>query len=140
MNLSKNVKITKVKATQAANTTTINSDAVDMQGWDGVTFLASIGTAAVDNGVKAQQDTASGMGSAADLANTKILSDGVQTDFVLDIYKPQERYVRCAVLRATSTTIEAVWAIQYRGIKKPVSNATAAQATELHASPAEGTA
>lgn len=140
MNLSKNVKVTKVKAYQAANTTTITSDEVDMANWDGVVFLASIGTAAANNGVKAQQDTVTGMGSAADLEGTSILSDATQTDFVLDIYRPREQFVRCAVVRGTSTTIESVWAIQYRGRKSPVDNDGTYQATETHASPAEGTA
>ncbi len=140
MNLGKAVKITKVKLTVATGTTTINSDIVDMQGYDGVLFLASIGTAAADNGVKAQQGAASNMSDAADLAGTKILSDATQKEFVLDIYRPLERYMRLAVIRPTTTTIEAVWAIQYQGNKKPVSNVTTAQATEVHVSPAEGTA
>lgn len=140
MNLSQNVLITKVHAAEGAAASTHYSDVVDMANWDGVVFLVSIGTAAANNGVKAQQDTDSAMGTVADLEGTQILSDGTQTEFVLDIYKPRDRYVRCAVLRGTSTTIEAIWAIQYKGSKMPTDNNTATQAAEVHASPAEGTA
>jgi hypothetical protein len=140
MNLSSQVKVTKVHATEGAAAATHYSDIVDMANWDGVVFLASIGTAAADNGVNAQQDTDAAGGTMADLEGTKILSDATQTDFVLDLYRPKERYVRLAVLRCTSTTIEAVWAIQYRGRSMPVDNDTTAQAAEVHASPAEGTA
>lgn len=138
--LSENIKITKIKAYQAANTTTITSDEVDMEGFEGVIFVASVGTAAANNGIKARQDTATGMGSAADLENTSNLSDATQTDLVLDIFRPQERFLDCQVLRGTSTTIEAVWAIQYGAKKGPIDNETDAQAYELHVSPDEGTA
>lgn len=140
MNLSEVVKITKVHAAEGAAAATHYSDIVDMADWDGVIFLASIGTAATNNGVKAQQDTDSAGATMADLEGTSILSDGTQTDFVLDIYRPSERYVRLAVLRGVSSTIESMWAIQYRGRKMPVDNETTAQAAEMHASPAEGTA
>lgn len=140
MNLSKNVKVTKVSATVAAGTTAVNGSTLDMQGFDGVLFLASIGTAANDNGIKAQQGQASNLSDAADLANTQVLSDGTKTDLVLEIYKPQERYVRVVAVRGTSTTVEAAWAIQYCGAKLPINNVTAAQVAELWASPAEGTA
>lgn len=140
MNLGKNVKITKVLATTATGTTTINTSIVDMQGYDGVVFLASLGSAANNNGIKAQQGQASNMADAADLASSQQLSDGTQTDLVLELYQPQERYVRASIVRGTTTTIEAAWAIQYCGAKMPISNVTAAQAAKLLASPDEGTA
>lgn len=140
MNLVKDVKITKVLGNTTTGTSTVNTSTVDMQGYEGVVFLASISTAAANNGIKAQQGQQSGMGDAADLAGSQLLSDGTKTDLLLDIYRPQERYVRAAVIRGTTTVIDAVWAIQYMAGKKPVNNVTAAQALELWASPAEGTA
>lgn len=140
MNLVKDVKITKVLGYTATGTSTVNTNAVDMQGYEGVIFLASIASAANNNGVKAQQGQQSNMGDAADLAGTQLLSDGTKTDLLLEIYRPQERYVRASVIRGTTTVIESVWAIQYMAGKKPVNNVTAAQAVELWASPAEGTA
>ena len=140
MNLSKNVKITKVSATASAGTSDVNGATLDMQGYDGVMFVASLGTAAADNGIKAQQGEQSNMSDAADLAGTQVLSDGTQADLVLDIYRPLERYVRAVAVRGTSSTLEAMWAFQYAGSHKPDVNVTAAQAVELHISPSEGTA
>jgi len=140
MNLSKNVKITQVLVATATGTTTINTSVVDMQGYDGVVFLVSTGSAAADIGVKLQQGQVSDGSDAADLAGSKQLSDATQKAFVLDLYQPQERYVRAAIQRTTTTTIEAAWAIQYCGAKMPINNVTAAQAAKLLASPDEGTA
>ena len=140
MNLSKHVKVTKVSATVTAGTSAVNGTVVDMQGFEGVVFIASLGTAAADNGIKAQQGQQSNLSDAADLAGTQVLSDATQTDLVLDVYKPQERYIRPVVVRGTSTTVEAVWAIQYEARTKATTNVTAAQAAELHVSPDEGTA
>jgi len=140
MNLSNDVRITKVSGAVAAGTTAVNSAVVDMQGYDGVIFLASLGTAAANNGVKAQQGQVSNMSDAADLAGTLVSSNGTQTDLVLEIFRPRERYVRAAVVRGTTTTVDAIWAIQFMAAKMPVNNVTAAQAAEIWASPAEGTA
>lgn len=140
MNLSTDVKITKVLASQIAGTTAVNTGIVDMQGYEGVVFLAAIATAAANNGLKAQQGQIANMSDAADLAGSQVNSNGTQTDIVLDIYRPRERYVRGVVVRGTSTVIDAVWAIQYIAGKKPINNITAAQAAEIWASPAEGTA
>lgn len=140
MNLSTDVKVTKVHAYESTAAATHYSDILDMSGYEGVVFIASMGSAAADIGVNAQQDTDPAGGTMADLAGTKILSDATQKNFVLDLYRPTERYVRLAVLRGTTSTIEAIWAIQYGPRLKPVDNTTAAQATEVHASPAEGTA
>lgn len=138
--LSYETKYTLVSGVVSSGTTTINGSAVDMQGWLGVVFLVSYGTSAADNGIKAQQGKASGMGDAADLEGSKKLLDGTQKQVVLDIYKPDERYVRPSILRGTGTTIEAVWAIQYRPNSTPVDNATVNQATKVVTSPSEGTA
>lgn len=140
MNLSKHVKVIKISATVASGTTDVNGAVVDTQGFDGVVFLASLGTAANNNGVKAQQGQQSNLGDAADLAGSKVLSDGTQTDLLLEVHKPMERYVRPVVVRGTASTVEAIWAILYSPTKLPVDNATAAQAVELHISPDEGTA
>lgn len=140
MNLSKDLKVTKVLVATATGTSTINTSVVDTQGFEGVLFLVSLGTAAANNGIKGQQGQIANMSDAADLAGTQVLSNGTQTDILLDIYRPQERYLRAAVIRGTTTTIDCVWAIQYMPGKKPVNNVTAAQVVELWASPAEGTA
>lgn len=140
------VKITKVANATAAGTTAINSSAVDMSGYDGCMFLTTVG-AIVSGGVqsiKAQQDTASGMGAAADLAGTGITvaDDDDNQMFWLDVKRPRERYLRCVVSRATqNSTWGEIYAIQYRGRSFPVSNNVTDTITgEKHEAPAEGTA
>lgn len=140
-NLLPNSKIIKVSATVSTGTSAVVLTAVDTLGYEGVMFLASIGSANAGNGIKVQQGQASGMGDASDLAGSAVMSDGTQTDLVADVYQPLERYVRCVVIRAgTTTTVEAVWAILYGPRTVPVTNVTAAQAAEFSLSPDEGTA
>jgi len=139
-NLSNNVKITKVIATTGAGTTTLTGT-VDMSGYDGVVFIGSMGTADATNGAKAGGGAASNGSDASDYKGSKVLSDGTGKSFVLDIYRPTDRYVTVSQIRAASTTSDGVWAIQYKGNFGPVSNTVAStQASNLVADPVLGTA
>lgn len=144
--LSDQVKITKVAAATAAGTSTINSSPVDMAGYDGVLFLVTAGaiTAGGVQSMKAQQDTAVGMGAAADLAGTGITvaDDDDNQSFWLDIKRPLERFVRCVISRATQNSAWGeIYAIQYRGRQFPVvNNVTDTITGEKWHAPAEGTA
>lgn len=144
--LSDSVKVTKLADATAAGTTAINSAVVDMTGYDGCLFLTSVG-AVVTGGVqsiKVQQDTASGMGAAADLAGTGITvaDDDDNQSFWLDVKRPSKRYLRVVISRATqNSTWGEIYAIQYRGRVLPcVNNVTDAITGEKHESPSEGTA
>jgi hypothetical protein len=140
MQLSNGIKITKVADHSAANTTDVESSGVDMAGFEGVIFMTSFGTAAADNIINAQQSTDNS--TFADLLGTAVaLAGASDEDQWIDIYRPREQYVRCHVERATSTTVESIWAIQYGARKLPVDNTTSGTiAGEAHVSPAEGTA
>lgn len=140
MNLSSRIKITKVKDHSTAATDAIESSYVDMAGYEGVLFMTSVGTANAGNYINAKQcDTSDG--TYADLEGTKVTSGTSDEDLWVDVYRPQERYVKCYVTRGASTTCESIWAIQYGARKAPVDNTTSGTiAGELHASPAEGTA
>ncbi len=147
MNLLKDVKLTRVMNGVAAGTTVQNGSTLDMSGWDGVLFIAMLGTltATQVTSLKAQQGNQSNLSDAADLAGTLVgpLADGDSNKcLVLDVYRPTDRYVRCVVNRATANAvIDGVLAVQYRGKKAPVSQDTATIAfNEQHVSPAEGTA
>ena len=140
MNLSKNVKITPVLAYAAAGTGTNNGTEIDMQDFEGVMFVGgAIGTANAGNYYKVQQDTATGMASAADLEGTKVTPGDNGDDICLDIYRPQERFVRIVRVRGASSTAGAVLAIQYGPKKAPTSHASTVD-SETHVSPDEGTA
>jgi len=146
LNLLKNIKVTRVLNAVAAGTTDQNSSILDMQGFDGVLFIAAFGTltATQVTSLKAQQGAASDLSDAADLAGTATgpLADADGNKLLcLDVYRPQERYVRCVVDRGTANAvIDGVIAIQYAGSKLPISQGTTVAFAEAHVSPAEGTA
>lgn len=123
MNLSKNVKITMIKAAATAATTEVVSDVVDMQGYDGVIFFGTIATANAGNYLKVQQAAVSAMTDPVDLAAKKIIAAANGSVVWLDIHKPQERYLTANVIRAgASTATGDLYAIQYGGEKMPETN------------------
>lgn len=139
MNLSKNVKLTKVKALEGSAGTAINSDEVDMAGFDGVMFFGRIATVNASNFANAAQSSVSS-GTFLDLLGTKVTPGDDADSFCIDVYKPTDRYVRCEVDRGgTNTIVGDIYAIQYGAHKKPTSHGSTIDA-ETHISPAEGTA
>lgn len=139
--LMENVKIIKTFDEVTAGTSASSGATIDTAGAEGVLFVTVLGTAAADNGVKIQQDSASGMGTAADLAGTLTLSDATETTIVTQVHKPRERYVRAVAVRGTSTTVPAGIAIVYGLRTQPYDNdAQTDVAAESNVSPAEGTA
>jgi hypothetical protein len=145
MNLSKNVKI--VKALDYASGTADRSGAtLDMQGYQGVMMVVQFAAVAAGAvvAIKAQQGAAADLADAADLAGSKIAvaDDDDNQVFVLDIYRPAERYVRVVIDNdASNASAQSAVYYQYGGTELPVSNnVTDAVTAELHVSPAEGTA
>lgn len=146
MNLSKNVKISQAITVTAgaAGTDDINGATLDMQGFEGVLVVVTMGaiTSGAATSIKMQQDSASGMGTAADLLGTAqtIADDDDEQTFYIDLYKPTERYVRLVVDRGTQNAVVAsATYYQYGNHLGPVTHGTNVSG-ELHASPAEGTA
>lgn len=137
--LSENVKLTRISPAVSSGTTAVTPTAVDMSGYRGVMFLASLGTPAADNIMKAQQSQDNS--SFADLEGTAIAVGASDDSQWLDIYDPEEQYVRPYITRGTGSTVESVWALQYDPRETPVSNVTAGTINgEAHIRPAEGTA
>jgi hypothetical protein len=139
MNFSKDNKVVLAKAASAAATSAVNSDVIDMQGFEGVAFVGAIGTANAGNYAKVQQGAAANMSDAADLEGSKLVTGDDGDSFLSEIFRPKERYVRCVVTRGASTTIGEIYAILYGSKKKPVTHGSTIDA-ELHVSPDEGTA
>lgn len=130
----------------AVGTTTITGGAIDMQGYDGVFFVGIVG-AFTDGSfdVKAQDDTVVGMGSAADIAGSKVSAVASNKLVVVDIYRPVKRFIRAVVVRggATGSVIGSVLAVRYIGDKLPIPAAAQdASIAVLKAlvSPVDGTA
>lgn len=128
----------------AAAQTDISGTTLDMAGFDSVACIIRLGaiTSGAVTTVKWQQDTASGMGTAADLAGTSmtIADDADGTIVVTEVIKPMERYVRVYVDRATQdAVIASAEYIQFNARTIPVTQPSGT-ATEVTVGPAEGTA
>jgi len=145
MNLSKEVKISKA-LDYASGTADRNGEILDMQNCTGVLMVvkpASIATGATYS-IKAQQGAAADLSDAADLEGTKIDIGDTQDNeiFVIDLYKPEERYVRVVADKDGANAVaESAMYIQYEGRVRPEDNVIAGEiTTKLHISPDEGTA
>ncbi len=138
MNLSKETKLTKVKALSSSAGTAIDSDSVDMAGFDGVMFFGRVATVNATNTAHAAQSTDDS--AFADLLGTSVSPGDDADSFMIDVYKPLERYVRCEVVRSGADTIVGdIYAIQYGAAKQPTTQGATIDA-ETHITPAEGTA
>jgi hypothetical protein len=123
-----------------------NGAVFDTSGFEGVLMVvkfAAVAAAGVFT-IKAQQDSAVGMGAAADLAGTlqTVANDDDEQIFIIDVFQPRERYVRVVVGKdATNVSAEMALYIGYGARSLPVTQTLADEVTyELHISPAEGTA
>lgn len=146
--LLKNCNFVQCLNAVAAGTSNQTGNHVDMQGYDGVTFILSVGTltATQQTRLKAQGGNLANDSDQADLSmllSTAAISSSpsgttVQTPLfadansntlaVLDIYRPNiygnnpqpMRYVRPVVLRGTANAvINVVIAILWQGSKRP---------------------
>lgn len=145
MNLSKNVAIDQVLGYYAAGTTKRTSDIIDMQGWEGVVFVAGLGTI-IEAGtidVFVEQNTANATSGMARLATTTahtVTSANAalaKSAIVVEVHKPQERYLQCNITPATqNAVILGIVAIRYNGKLAPQSNSGLLKQTLL-VSPAE---
>ncbi len=139
VNFSDEVKVSLVAAGEASAGTAINSSAVDMAGFEGVVFLGSIATANAANFANLAQGDTSG-GAFVDLAGTKVVPGDDGDSFMLDIFRPRDRFVRLEIDRGGANTATGdVYAFQYGPTKAPVSHGSTIDA-EFHPSPAEGVA
>jgi hypothetical protein len=125
MNLSRWATALRVVNATAAGATNINGTHVDMSqfDFDGILFVMGVGalTAGQQTGLKAQNGALANDSDQADIpsASTPLLADTDGNKIVLlDVFRPQLRYVRPVVLRATANAvIDFVIAIGYGGAK-----------------------
>ena len=125
-----------------ADNETLYGAGVDMEGREGVMFACLIrrGEEATFT-LKAQQDSASGFGTAADLKDTGksiAISTGSDGFGFIEIKNPQERYVRPALVcpNVGAAKSVAIFAVSYGKKYLPETNSDG----ELHVAPIEGTA
>ena len=140
--LSNAVLITKIKdATSAAGSTVLESSVLDMAGYEGVILFTSFGTAAADNLLKAKMSSANDTGTMGDIEGSAIAPGASDEDQWIDIYRPRKRYVQLAAVRATSSKLGDMWALQYGPRVLPTDNTTSGTITgKALVSPSTGTA
>ncbi len=140
MNLLKNVKVDQILGYFAAGTTAKTSSIIDMQGYDGVLFVAGFGTLLETGTLNVQvlQDTDSAGGTMAAVAGTAAYTvtaaDALltQSAIAVDVYKPQKRYLEVTVTPAVANAvILGVVAIRYKGKMGPDANGDLLKATQL---------
>lgn len=146
MNFLTNFKVTRVLNAVAAGTSSQNGSVIDMQGYEGVAFVAAFGTltATQVTSLKAQEGDASNLSDAADLEGTSTgpLADGDSNKLlVLEVFKPLKRYIRPVVVRGTANAvIDGVIAIQWAGRVKPETQGSNVAFSKTVVSPSAGTA
>ena len=131
MNLSKDVKITVVSPAATAATSAIDSSILDMQGYEGVMFIALTGdvTSTCDLTLTVKGNTANHLTVPTPItqkATTLFAAGAADADskaLVVDLYKPALRYVFANLTRATANAvIGGIIAIQYQAGNKPTTN------------------
>src|SRR5262245_41481115 len=109
--LTNGVKTTQCKSAVAAGATDItDATAVDMQNFDGGRFIFSFGAitaGAVTSVAAAGLATSSPTPGTDDLEGTKITVADTDDDkiVILDIHRPQQRYISPFVKRATQNAV-----------------------------------
>lgn len=137
--------VVSVQTYKAADNEALTGSGVDMKGFRAVAFI--VGAAGGEDfstwSIKAQQDTDSAYGTAADLVGTAtafstVASPSTDGVAILEIVEPKERYVRPVITVPNVSTAKITFciAVRYGAEDLPTTNATG----ELHVSPAEGTA
>ncbi len=93
--------LVSIQVYKSADNESLTGTGVDMKGYRGVAFI--VGAAGGEDfstwAIKAQQDSASGFGTAADLAGSSktfstVASPSTDGLAILEIVEPTERYVR----------------------------------------------
>ena len=146
MNMSKNVKVTQVLGYYAAGTTKRVSDIIDMADYEGVMFVAELGTL-LENGtidVFVEANAVNSTVGMTRLATTTVATvTATQATYtksciLVDVYQPTKRYIQANITPAVANAvILGITAIQYKGKFQPASNElTTLKATFLQ-SPAE---
>lgn len=149
-NLTHNVKTIRLKVdgtnwTGSAGTSDLTSEAVDTQGFHGVRFIVGFGaiTSGAVTSVKVRQGALSNMSDGADLAGSAqtVADDADNKMFITGIHRPTDRYVDFVVDRGTqNAVVDFLIAELYGAGDVPVSQHATVGGSEVHNSPAEGTA
>lgn len=117
-----NNKIIKVADAATAATTAVSSSAVDMSGFESITFFSNIATANAGNFIKIQTDDNSGFTSAADVTGAAAIAATDGNIVAVELTQPVEKYVRAQIVRGASTATGEIWAVLSKARTLPVKN------------------
>lgn len=145
--LMKDVSIREIGAPIAAGSAIdSNSDIIDMAGYEGVVFVATV-TDSVNTGVatlKVEQNDANSDSGMAALAGASVAAtSGADDDLnnkllMVDVYRPRERYVQAVRTSATANiAFGSLIAILYGAKKLPIAADSSVLASASVSSPAE---
>lgn len=145
MNILGSIKVTRCLGGVVAGTgDTQDGTAIDMQGYEGVVFIADCGTLSSGAVTDLRAQDSTNNSTFADVAGSKqswAQATDSNTSIVLDIYKPLKRYVKPRITRATANAvINGIWAIQYQSRDQAVTQDTTVSHHNALVSPADGTA
>ena len=139
MNLLKNTNFTVMNRgdTALAATNVDSSVLVDMSGWDGICFVASIvevtaGASTTAVKLVPRHSATNASTALTDLGSTAVAGDATVSTgdqgkaLIVDVYRPQKRYMSVSVDKDGNGTslVSPVIAIQYKGKKAPVTQST----------------
>lgn len=136
-------------AAAAASTDITDGFVIDTAGYEGCRFIVQFGTitSGAATSIKVQQAAAvtstTALTSGADLLGTGITVGDTDDNklFIIDVYRPRERYLQLHILRATqNAVVNFAIAELYNARVLPVVKHADVDTQELWASPAEGTA
>jgi hypothetical protein len=124
--LSDTVLVAQDIAPQVASAN-VNGTTFDMQGWDGIQYEFNIGAMASSATFDARivSSANSNMSGAANIANAAltqvVASTGNTNLYLIDVWRPSDRYVRSATQPATANVTFGSVATRYRrsGILPP---------------------
>lgn len=129
--------------TVAAGTSAVNSDSIDMLGYEWCRILVGFG--AIVSGAVTSTKLQDGATSTptTDVAGSAVTVADTNDNLVVvyEVYRPQQRYLRVATSRATqNATIDFIIVERGGSRKQPITDDATIISTKMLTSPAEGTA
>lgn len=141
LSMLKDCLITRVSNAAVAGTTDIDTDVLDMTGYDGVMFVAALGDATSTSVLElhAYGNTASSISSPTpveitddNVQYTAGASDADNKLLVLDVVRPSKRYIFARLrIDTANCVVDGIIAIQYRSRNRPVTQGSTVLASAL---------
>jgi hypothetical protein len=97
----------------------VNGTVMDMQGWDGIQYVFSLGTIASGGTFDARIVSSpnlnmSGATNITSAALVQVTSATPNNAWIIDVYRPADRYLRSATQPATAACLISAVATRYR--------------------------